>query len=112
MSGTGGFIFLTPPSAAHGFALPGFRQREVAVQEAEPELLTILREAAAHLVVVDERLLAGIDEERFREMGKRYAGAIVVLPAPGKDEGPGDYAQRLIARAVGYQMRIIGTTGH
>lgn len=102
----GTFVFLTTPDANPGFGLAGFRQQSVAVAEAEPTLLAILAEAKAELVVVDERLLPGIDPERFLEMGRRYGGALTVLPGPGRMDGEPDYAEQLIGRAIGYQLRL------
>lgn len=103
---TGSLLFLTMPDAEHGFALAGFRQQRVAMAEAETALLAILDEGGPYLVVVDERLLPGIDPERFAEMGRRYGGALAVLPCPGLADGAPDYAGQLIARTVGYQPRI------
>lgn len=102
---SGSFVFLTLADAAPGFALAGFRQQGVAVSEAEATLLAILAEGGTELVVVDERLLPGIDPDHFREMGHRYGGALAVLPGPGLVGGGSDYAERLVARAVGYQLR-------
>lgn len=102
----GSFVFLTTLDAHPGFALAGFRQQRVTVAEAEPALRAILAEAEPQLVVVDERLLPGIDPERFSEMGQRYAGALAVLPGPGRPDGEPDYAERLISRAIGYQLRL------
>lgn len=103
---TGSLVFLTLPDADYGFGLAGFRQQGVAMAEAEAALLAVLEEGGAHLVVVDERLLPGIDSARFLEMGHRYGGALTVLPAPGGVAGEPDYAERLIAQAVGYQLRL------
>ena len=60
------------------------------------------------VVVIDERLLTGIGEERFREMERRWYGMLIVLPSPEKvgAEGVEDYAQRLIKRAIGYHVRL------
>lgn len=107
---SGGLVFLTLADGDPGFALAGFRQQAVAVAEAEATLAAILAEGGTHLVVVDERLLAGIDPERFLEMGRRYGGALTVLPGPGLASGEFDYAEQLVARAVGYQLRLAAET--
>jgi vacuolar-type H+-ATPase subunit F/Vma7 len=109
---SGSFVFLTTLDADHGFSLAGFRQQCVAVAEAEPALLAILAGKEPRLVVVDERLLPGIDPERFLEMGQRYAGALAVLPGPGRTDGEPDYAERLIAMAIGYQPRLAADGHH
>lgn len=109
---SGSFVFLTTLDAHPGFALAGFRQQCVAVAAAESALLAILAEGVPGLVVVDERLLPGIDPERFLEMGQRYGGALAVLPAPGKAGDGTDYAEQLIGRAIGYRLRLAADEHH
>lgn len=101
-------IFITPDDARHGFILAGARQLVVTAADAETTLHQILADPDTRVAVIDERLLAGIPEERFREMEKRWFGILIVLPAPEKrGAAPGeDYALRLIRRAIGYHVRL------
>ena len=100
-------IFITEQAAQPGFALAGIDQYVAEPQELEEFLTRAIGDAEVGLVVIDERLTAGIDEERLREIESAWHGVIVVLPSPlagiGKIE---DYAARLIRRAVGYHVRI------
>ena len=100
-------VFITPADARHGFILAGARQLVVTAADAEATLRQILADPDTSVAVIDERLLAGIPEERFREMERRWFGLLIVLPAPEKigEEGE-DYAARLIRRVIGYHVRL------
>ena len=100
-------VFITPHDARYGFSLSDVTQFIVAPNEAETAVRQAMTDPACGVVVIDERLLPGINEERFREMEKRWFGLLIVLPAPEKagEEGE-DYAQRLIRRVIGYHVRL------
>jgi len=101
-------VFITMGDARPGFALAGFRQHVATVAGVEETLLAVLADPETGLAVVDERLLSGLAEERFREMGARWPGVLAVLPAPeqrGADIGE-DYALRIIRKAIGYHVRL------
>lgn len=103
-----GCVFLTTRDAVPGFGLAGFRQIVADQGTVVAEFEKIVRSGATGLVIVDERLLSGTDGGRLRALEKNWAGALVVLPAPGAEvEGGGaDYGNRLIARVLGYQMKL------
>ena len=103
-----GCVFLTANDARHGFGLAGFRQVVAGPETLVAQLEKIVRKGDAGLVIIDERLLSGADEARMRVLEKSWPGALVVLPAPGVDEGDrdADYGSRLIARVLGYQMKL------
>jgi vacuolar-type H+-ATPase subunit F/Vma7 len=103
-----GCIFLTTSEAGYGFGLAGFRQIVASPETLAAEFEKIVNSSATGLAIVDERLLAGADSARLRVLEKQWAGALVVLPAPGigSEEGGADYGSRLIARVLGYQMKL------
>lgn len=102
-------VFITPPDARFGFSLSGVIQQTVAPEQAEDVLREVLEEPDTGVVVIDERLLAGIGEERFREMERLWYGVLLILPAPEKRGAEvEDYLQRLIRRAIGYHVRLHG----
>lgn len=102
-------VFITPPDARPGFSMGGAVHHAATPAEVEPLLRRVLADPdTGVVVVVDERLLPGIDEERFREMERRWFGILLTLPAPQRRavEGEEDYVQRLIRRAIGYHVRL------
>jgi len=101
-------LFITPSDARYGFSLTGAGQLVADPDKAEEALLKVLADPDGKVAVIDERLLAGIAEERLRELEKRWHGVLVVLPAPTEAgaEAAEDYALRLIRRAIGYHVRL------
>ena len=99
--------FITPPDAAYGFSLGGVSQHAVQVGDAEETLKKALAEPDSGLVIIDERLLQGMPEERLRELERGWSGILLVLPSPEKPPAEvEDYAARLIRRAIGYHVRL------
>jgi vacuolar-type H+-ATPase subunit F/Vma7 len=101
-------VFITPDNVAPGFALAGVTHYTSSPGEAEALLRRVMADPDTGVAVIDERLAMVVEEERFREMEKRWFGILLVLPAP---QGAGretmeDYARRLISRAIGYHVRL------
>ena len=101
-----GIVVITPPDARYGFSLAGAAQFTSAPAEAEAAVQRAMGDPQCGVVIIDERLVAAIGDERFREMEQRWFGVLVVLPAPGKLEKEEDYAERLIRRIIGYHVRL------
>jgi len=100
-------VFITPPEAEYGFSLAGTRHCTVSGEEAEQALQRAMAEPDTGLVVLDERLIKGMGEERLRELEKQWDGIIITLPSPEGPEGEAeDFALSLIRRAIGYQVRL------
>jgi V/A-type H+/Na+-transporting ATPase subunit F len=100
-------VFITPRDARYGFSLSRVTQFIVAPDEAEATIQQAITDPDCGVVIIDERLLGGISEERFQEMEKRWFGLLIVLPAPEKvGEEVEDYAERLIRRVIGYHVRL------
>jgi V/A-type H+-transporting ATPase subunit F len=100
-------MFITAEDARLGFGLAGIGQHVAEPRELEEVLENIVSDPEQGLIVIDERLTAGIDEERLREIESRWHGVVVVLPSPLATSAElDDYATRLIRRAIGYHVRI------
>lgn len=100
-------VFITPKDAEYGFSLAGVTQYAVTVGEAEEMLKKTLGESDAGVIVIDERLTKGINDERMREMEEKWYGVLLILPAPEKPVVEmEDYALRIIKRAIGYHVRL------
>lgn len=99
--------FITPEDAEFGFGLAGMSQYVTRQEDAEDLLEKIMSGPDAGLVVIDERMTRGIDDERMREMEDRWSGILLVLPSPVKPAAEvEDYAARLIRKAIGYHVRL------
>ncbi len=99
--------FITPLDAEYGFSLTGIGQYPVDAVHAEGKLREVMGDPDAGLVIIDERLLAGLGEERIRGLEHGWPGIFLVLPSPEKAPPEAeDYAARLIRRAIGYHVRL------
>jgi vacuolar-type H+-ATPase subunit F/Vma7 len=99
--------FITPPDASYGFSLGGVPQNAVKTDDAEATLKRTMTETDAGLIIIDERLLQGMSEERLRELEQGWHGILLVLPSPEKPPPEvEDYAARMIRRAIGYHVRL------
>ena len=101
-------VFITPAEAGFGFALTGTTQYTCGPDQVETLLRQVMAEPDTGIVIIDERLSMAIDEERFREMERRWFGILLVLPAPepSGEKTVEDYALRLIRKAIGYHVRL------
>lgn len=100
-------IFITPEDARYGFSLAGAEQ----VVSSAPEVAETLQRLAAApgvgLIFLDERLRGHLDGEWLDNFEKHWVGLLIVLPAPARLAPPAaDYAMQLLARAIGYQVRL------
>jgi vacuolar-type H+-ATPase subunit F/Vma7 len=99
--------FITPSDASYGFSLSGVPQYAVKAVDAEVTLKRTMTETGTGLIIIDERLLQGMPEERLRELEHGWHGILLVLPSPEKPPPEiEDYAARLIRRAIGYHVRL------
>lgn len=100
-------VFITKHDALPGFGLAGIHQHAVNENELEVILGRIITNSGNGLLVIDERLTAGLGEERLREIERTWHGVMVVLPSPVPPPSEvEDYAARLIRRTIGYHVRI------
>jgi vacuolar-type H+-ATPase subunit F/Vma7 len=101
-----GIVVITPVDAGNGFACCGALQYSVSPGRAAETLTQVLADGESRVVILDERLVAEIGEERLGEIERLWPGVLVVLPAPGAAPAEEDYAVRLIRRAIGYHVRV------
>ncbi len=99
--------FITPPDAAYGFKLSGVAHLVAENDDARDTIKKTMNEPDYGLLIIDERLIAGITEEQLRELEQAWNGILLVLPSPQKPPAEvEDYAARLIRRAIGYHVRL------
>ena len=100
-------LFLTPEPPVGGFLIAGVMAREAVPLELPRLIDDATGDSSVGMLVIDERLIGPQVQERIRELERRWRGAVMVLPSPGKPGGPeDDYGRRLIRRAIGYQVRV------
>ena len=81
-------------------------QYVAAEEDAEDTMAKIISDPDTGLVIIDERIMRRIDDEKMRETEGRWRGILLVLPSPVKPSEVEDYAARLIRRAIGYHVRL------
>lgn len=100
-------VFITPDDLPHGFAIAGLEQMAVSGDEVRAALEALTQDADVGVLILDERLIADIDEAWLKKTEQRWSGILQILPAPERVEEVGeDYLQRMIRRALGYHVRI------
>lgn len=100
-------IVLTPDDGADGFGMAGVVQRVVEPAAIETTLRELAAQESTGVVVIDERLLVGLDEGRRQLLERTWPGLFVILPAPlARRPGGPDYLRRLLQRVLGYQVRL------
>ena len=100
-------LVLAPAPPVGGFAIAGVTARE-AVPVDLPRLIDdAIADSSVGVLAIDERVIGPEARDRVRDVERRWRGAVVVLPSPGKPATPEeDYAHRLIRRAIGYKVRV------
>ena len=100
-------LVFAPAQPASGFAIAGVMAREAASTPLPQLLDAAVGDSSVGVLAIDERLIDPPTQERLREIERRWRGAVVIVPSPGKPARPeDDYARRLIRRAIGYQVRV------
>jgi V/A-type H+-transporting ATPase subunit F len=100
-------VFITPLDAEYGFKLTGVRHYAVKEKDAENIIRGSTKEPDTGLVIIDERLLKTLTEEKLKEIERTWNGVLLVLPSPVRPEAEfEDYAAMLIRRAIGYHVRL------
>ncbi len=94
---------------------PGFRLAGVQVVEAQtPEegrrqLVELLNDQRSGIIAVDERLAGGIDDSLQTKIDQLYRPVVVILPSAAAvvaQESKRLYFERLIKKAVGFEMKL------
>ncbi len=98
---------ITPPQSRYGFSLSGITQSVIEPHDLEETLKKIMADPDSGLVIIDERMINGMPQERLHELEQGWHGILLVLPSPVKPPAEvEDYAARLIRRAIGYHVRL------
>ena len=100
-------VFITTPDAKHGFGLAGVTQLTVLFEGAEALLKEVITKPETGLVILDERLIKSIGEDKLQEIEEGWQGILLTLPAPeSRGVTREDYTAQLMQRVIGYHLRL------
>lgn len=103
-------IVLTDPDSADGFRLAGVDVQVVEDEERITEQLNrLLDDDDTGIIVVNERMMAGVDDRTLRKIDSIYRPLVVALPLKERLEVGQDYRAhlaRLIRRAIGFDITL------
>lgn len=100
-------VFITPEEGAYGFRLAGVMHKKVEDSELEDILINMLQDPVNGIVVVDERLLSHLSDEKLRDIERRGKAILSILPSPERPVTElEDYMIRYIRGILGYHVRV------
>lgn len=97
------------PAVAPGFRLTGLPVREaVTPADAARALEELARQPEVGVVLVEQRLYDGVEEEERAALERRALPIVVPFPGPAwaHVEDAEAYVVRLLRRAIGYRVRL------
>ena len=99
------FIVITDPDSATGFRLAGAEVIEVdSAKDASLQFSEVLLSKDAGIIAIREDYLADIDPNLYEKTERRYHPIVIPIPAPRNKERAGGYVEKLLRRAIGYNV--------
>lgn len=101
------FVVVTDPDSAPGFRLAGVEVMEASgLEEAKKIIPPLILKDDTGIVAVSEDLMAVLDEKLLEKIDKTYRPIIIPIPARIKGLSRTSYIERLLQRAIGYNIVI------
>jgi V/A-type H+/Na+-transporting ATPase subunit F len=101
------FVIVTDPESAAGFRLAGVEVIEIeGTDQAKKLLPPLLNADDAGIIGVSEEFMAVLDPELLANIEKSYRPVIIPIPSRAKGVAPGSYIERLLRRAIGYNIVV------
>ena len=101
------FIVVTDPDSAPGFRLAGVEVVEATgLTEAKQVISSLLYKDDTGIVAISEDLMPALDEKMQEKIGKTYRPIIIPIPSRMKGIERTSYIERLLQRAIGYNIVI------
>ncbi|HOJ97739.1 MAG TPA: V-type ATP synthase subunit F [Methanospirillum sp.] len=98
-------IVITDPESATGFRLAGSDVMEAEDSlQASRVLSSLLHEEEAGIIAIGEDFLANLDKTLYEQVERCYHPVIIPIPAPRKGDEVSGYVERLLRRAIGYNV--------
>jgi vacuolar-type H+-ATPase subunit F/Vma7 len=99
-----------PPEVAVGFALAGMATSSAGTPaEGNGCVKELLSRPDIGVILLEERLHAGLSKDIRRELARRPLPIVVPFPGPSwvpRAEGPDSYILELLRQAIGYRVRL------
>jgi V/A-type H+-transporting ATPase subunit F len=101
------FVVVTDPDSAPGFRLAGVDVLEVSgLDEAKKVIPPLIYKDDTGIVAINEDLMAVLDNRLLEKIDKTYRPIIIPIPSKVKDISRRSYIERLLQRAIGYNIVI------
>jgi V/A-type H+/Na+-transporting ATPase subunit F len=99
------FIVITDPESATGFRLAGAEVLEAeSAIEASVQFSEVIVSEDAGIIAIREDYLADIDPKLYERIERCYHPIVIPIPAPRNKERAGSYVEKLLRRAIGYNV--------
>jgi V/A-type H+-transporting ATPase subunit F len=99
------FIVVTDPDSAPGFRLAGVEVLEASgLDEAKKIIPTLIYKDDTGIIAVSEDFMAALDEKLLERIAKTYRPIIIPIPSRIKGLDRTSYIERLLQRAIGYNI--------
>jgi V/A-type H+-transporting ATPase subunit F len=101
------FVVVTDPDSAPGFRLAGVDVIEISnLDEAKKIIPPLMHKDDTGIVAISEDFMAALDEKLLEKIEKTYRPIIIPIPARIKGLERTSYIERLLQRAIGYNIVI------
>jgi V/A-type H+-transporting ATPase subunit F len=101
------FVVVTDPETAPGFRLAGVEVLEASTEaEAKDIIPPLLYKDDTGIVAVNEDFMASLDEKLMEKIEKTHRPIIIPIPSRTRQIDRTDYIERLLRRAIGYNIVV------
>jgi len=98
-------VVITDSESATGFRLAGSDVLEAEdAMEASRLLSSLIHEKETGIIAVREDYLTNLDKSLYEQVERCYHPVIISIPAPRKGDEVSGYVERLLRRAIGYNV--------
>jgi V/A-type H+-transporting ATPase subunit F len=99
------FVIVTDSERAAGFRLAGAEVFEVQnVEDAKTTIPPLLHKDDIGIVAVNEEYMLALDEKLMDRIEKMHRPLIIPIPAKTKEVDRRTYIERLLKKAIGYNI--------
>jgi V/A-type H+/Na+-transporting ATPase subunit F len=101
------FVVVTDPESAPGFRLAGVDVVEASsMDEAKKIIPSLIYKDDTGIIAISEDMMAVLDEKLLEKINKTYRPIIIPIPSRIKGIDRTSYIERLLQRAIGYNIVI------